>query len=68
MQTNDKILVFKSHFAVGKCSNHGNLHAAHLHCLDLWFKRDEICPIDNEPWEYKLITLGLDDTELNKVV
>lgn len=33
---------------IGKCG-----HGYHLHCIDKWRKTRNVCPLDNQPWEFK---------------
>ena len=28
-------------------------HGYHLHCISTWLKTKQICPLDNNRWEYK---------------
>lgn len=39
--------------AIGKCE-----HAYHLHCIETWLLRREVCPMDNSRWEdYTIVGL-----------
>lgn len=35
----------------GKC-----MHVFHVHCINRWLHTRQVCPLDNRPWEYKIIT------------
>lgn len=35
---------------VGNCA-----HVYHLHCIESWLKRNEMCPLCRETWKYKKI-------------
>jgi E3 ubiquitin-protein ligase RBX1 len=34
--------------ATGDCG-----HSFHLHCINKWLSKRNVCPLDSQPWEFK---------------